>query len=158
MTLPPTHKGSLSSYANDRSIDAITIELNIKKETSDSELSVFADEKSQEPDQIKKKDTTDGQRDKRSIQSNTSHHRVLQTLSSLNDANGATPGREVRSRVAGVSESSVYPALTQLWERQLVTRERVEDVPNPYYKYEVSDHGKQTLEQLGKPDKPYITN
>jgi hypothetical protein len=81
--------------------------------------------------------TPEEKRERGSIRVNTSHHRVL---------------GEVAER--SKNESSIYPALTQLWERKMLERERVEDVPNPYYKYYLTDHGKHTLEDLGKPEPP----
>lgn len=84
------------------------------------------------------------------IKPNTSHHRVLHVLDNL-DKDGAVPGKLVKEQTTGVNKRSIYPALTQLWERKLAKRERVEDVDHPYYKYEVSDHGKEMLNEIGKP-------
>lgn len=95
-------------------------------------------------------ETTTESREEGEIVPNTSHHHVLHFIA-RHDDNDSIPGRDVKSQITSVSEGSVFPALTQLWERKLVERERVKDVPNPYYKYKVSDYGEITLAELGTP-------
>lgn len=92
----------------------------------------------------------EAKREKDDIKANTSHHHVLTPLAKLGDGK-LVPGREIKDAITDVSESSIYPALTRLWERKLAGRERVEDVANPYYKYTSTDYCRAELNELGEP-------
>lgn len=82
------------------------------------------------------------------IKRNTSHHAVLHTLHEVGGDEDFVLGRIVRKHAEGVSDSSVFPALTQLWERQLVDRERDSDGS---YAYQINEHGMDMLSELGEP-------
>jgi hypothetical protein len=160
----------LDQYDDVEDISSITIQINTPdKEGSGGSVQVptsaFTEEgesksgtETSSTDESSPKEQTTEEREaqkeekrkKGTIKPNTSHHRVLHKLAELGKS-GKIPGSEVKEKVTGVSDSSVYPALTQLWERMLVDRERVDDVANPYYKYELTDFGHQQLEELGEP-------
>lgn len=146
----------LGVYTEDSDVESITIEIETAANSSDSDLTTFAEQENDDSKEISVEESTDDGRERRDIQKDTSHHHVLCTLSSLNAEQGPVAGRLVRDKVRGVSESSIFPALTQLWERKLAERERVEDAPNPYFEYWCTEHGEQTLEELGEPEKTYM--
>lgn len=148
----------LQQYSKDEAIKSISLKITTADSGAPETRQMTAedydltgggedDEKTTEEREAEK----EAKREKGDIKANTSHHRVLYTLGNLGNGN-MVPGRKVKEAVEGVSESSVYPALTQLWERKLAERERVEDVANPFYKYTLSQYGRHKLEDLGKPE------
>lgn len=156
-------KTALKSYIDDSSLQIVKVEITTsisdtkihsptpRIESSDS----FADGTSSDTEipaasEDNEQETPSEEREAKKISPNTSHHRVLYTLDKLDDS-GAVPSREVKKHVTGVNETSIYPAITQLWERKLADRERVEDVDHPYYEYTVSDYGQAVLEEIGEP-------
>jgi len=148
----------LQQYKDDKTVQSVSIRIN--REGSESERAQMdLDREPTETDKTSEDEgdqqTPEEKRERGSIRVNTSHHRVLgEVAERSNNGSTSVSGKEIKEGVEGVNESSIYPALTQLWERKMLERERVEDVPNPYYKYYLTDHGKHTLEDLGKPEPP----
>lgn len=147
----------LQQYAEDEAIKSISLKITTadfgapetrQMTAEDYDLTGDSDDEKTTEEREEEKEA---KREKGDIKANTSHHRVLATLGELGNGN-MVPGRKVKEEVEGVSESSVYPALTQLWERKLAERERVDDVANPYYKYTLTQYGLNKLEDLGKPE------
>lgn len=85
------------------------------------------------------------------IRANTSHHRALYAIAELTTDDEMISGNEVVAFWEGENETSIRPALTHLYKRMLVDRERVE-AANPYYQYQITAHGKEVLNELGKPE------
>jgi len=140
----------LQTLEDDEDIESIT--LHISRKTDERAQATFDDS-----GDVEAEDDEDGgeekERERGSIRSDTSHHRVLATVAELtNNGSTSVSSKDVVENVEGVAESSVYPALTQLWERMMIEREHVDDVANPYYKYYFTEHGEHTLEDLGKPE------
>jgi predicted transcriptional regulator len=61
-------------------------------------------------------------------------------------------GNEIRDVVSGVGESTVFPALTQLYQRKMVEREKVTQDGNWHHEYEVSKYGEAKLSEMGEPN------
>ncbi|MFD1640809.1 hypothetical protein [Halohasta litorea] len=120
------------------------IEIKIHKKSNSQKEDKQKNEVNMGDKSDKKKNRVKG-----SIRPNTSHHAVLQTLQSIGGPDEYVPGKKVLNTVTGVSESSVFPALTQLWERKLAERERD---GNGSYAYRVSEYGEKKLEELGEPN------
>ncbi|WP_254273751.1 PadR family transcriptional regulator [Haloarcula marina] len=149
----------LDQYASDETITSVSITINTA-DSSDQEMKQatttdYTTDASNEQTREEREAEKEAKREKGNIKTNTSHHRVLgEVAERSNNGSTSVSGKEIKEGVEGVNESSIYPALTQLWERKMLERERVEDVANPYYKYYLTDHGKHTLEDLGKPEPP----
>lgn len=146
----------LQQYANDDGVQSVTVEITSKGEgeTSDTTEPVTSGESSDiDKTNTEREQEKQRQREKGDIRGGTSHHHVLHALAQFD---GPIASREVKDAVEGVGDSSIYPALTQLWERKLADRERVEYVDNPYYKYEITDYGRQKLNELGEPEPPKV--
>lgn len=124
----------------EEAIDSVTIEITEEDTDEDTETSTDEVEEEQQ--------TLEVERERGDIRANTSHHRVLHALSNIDQP---AAGKEIEEEVEGVNESSIYPALTQLYQRMLVDRKRIEDAPNPYHVYEVTDYGIEKLDELGEP-------
>jgi hypothetical protein len=141
----------LEQYADDETVESVQIRINRSDEEPGRVQSRLGGEQGDEPDEAE--EDAEKERERGDIRADTSHHRVLAEVAERSN-NGSThvSGKEIKEGVKGVNESSIYPALTQLWERKMLDRERVEDVPNPYYRYFLTDYGKHTLEDLGKPE------
>lgn len=137
----------LSQYSDDGSVDTVTVEITISDSTPVPTQSTIDEEQGTE-------EMVDQKRERGDIRSSTSHHYVLaEVAEESNMGSTFVTGKDIKNSVEGVNESSVYPALTQLWERKMLDRERVDDVANPYYRYYLTEHGKQTLESLGEPER-----
>jgi len=150
---PTQHaKRILEQYAEDEAIKSVSLKISANFGEPDTKQATvdFTSGSSEEKTAEEREEEKEAKREKGDIKANTSHHRVLAKLGELANGN-MVPGRKVKEEVEGVSESSVYPALTQLWERKLAERERVDDVANPFYKYTLTDYGRNKLEDLGKP-------
>jgi len=130
------------------SIESLSIEITERSTSEESEISGESADETLEQEQSESEKV---ERERGDIRANTSHHRVLHALSKLEQP---AAGSEVEDVVRGVNESSIYPALTQLYQRMMIDRERVEDVANPYHEYEITDYGRETLEELGEPTPP----
>ncbi|MFC7081066.1 helix-turn-helix transcriptional regulator [Halorussus caseinilyticus] len=158
---PATHaRRILDKYAGDSEVE--TISISVMKEVDDSGSEPIKGDtrdttrdntphNAEDKEEEKKTNTTQKERKKGDIRANTSHHRVLEVLRDITKDDPVS-AKEVKKRIKDISESSIYPALTQLWERKLAERERVEDVANPYYKYEISDYGEKKLKELENPN------
>lgn len=85
------------------------------------------------------------------IKADTSHHHTLYALAQLTQDGGHVPGNDVADAVNEYNPTSVRPALTQMHQRMLVDRERV-DGSNPHYEYKLTDWGKEVLNELGQPE------
>jgi len=148
----PHAKRILDQYAEDEAIKSISLKINADFAESGTKHATInntpdsGEEKTTKDREAKK----DSKRERGDIRSDTSHHRVLFTLSELSNGDMVS-GRKVKEAVEDVSERSIYPALTQLWERKLADRERVEDADNPHYKYQPTQYGHEKLEELGDP-------
>lgn len=130
------------------SIESLSIEITERSTSEETEIGGESADESLEEEQSESEEV---ERERGDIRANTSHHRVLHALSKLEQP---AAGSEVEDVVRGVNESSIYPALTQLYQRMMIDRERVEDVANPYHEYEITDYGRETLEELGDPTPP----
>ncbi|WP_380674598.1 hypothetical protein [Salinigranum sp. GCM10025319] len=163
----------LQQYDNDDSVQSITVHIRTSDvESSDSQeeiensekpkgdsgdyetdetLSAYETEASTGEEEEQEEDKKE--RERKEIRANTSHHRVLnEVFERSKKGEDSVSGKEIKQGVEGVKDSSIYPALTLLWERKLLDRERVEDVDNPYYRYYLTDYGKEMIETLGKPN------
>jgi hypothetical protein len=129
-------------------IESLTIEITERSTPEETETD---GEISDETEEKETTESDEGGRERGDIRADTSHHRVLQALSQLEQP---AAGSDVEDVVRGVNESSIYPALTQLYQRKLIDRDRVEDVPNPHHVYEITDYGAEKLEELGEPTPP----
>ncbi|MWV65656.1 hypothetical protein GRS48_12620 [Halorubrum sp. JWXQ-INN 858] len=100
-----------------------------------------------EPDEP---DDEEDEREEGSIQPGTAHNWVLHILHELNGDERYVPGKRVRDEAAelDVSESSIYPALTNLWERKITDRTD----EGGSYSYKITDHGLDVLEDVGVPE------
>lgn len=159
---PATHAiPVLQQYVDNEDVESVSIEIVTKEKeetvsgsAESTDLSSFDDkgpgvrgsEDGEEHSEAEEKE-----REKGNIQGNTSHHRVLYALASLSNGE-MVPSKEIKQHTEGVSGSSISPALTQLWERQLVDREHVDDVANPYYRYKPTEYGLEKLDELGEPE------
>jgi len=162
---PSTHaQRILQQYAENEAIKSVSLKITSadfsetgmnQKTTEDYDLASDSDDEVAQTDKEHKtaeerEAEKEAKREKGNIKAGTSHHHVLAMIAKLSNGN-MVPAREIKDSITEVSESSIYPALTKLWERRLADRERVEDVANPYYKYELTDWGRQKLEDLGEP-------
>lgn len=134
--------------------DAITLLQPISQDTAEKRVEIVITPVNEESE-VEANNTSENEggdekeRYKGKIQPNTSHHVTLHAISQL-DEDRMVSGTEITEFIDGYDSGSVRPALTQLYERMLVEREQVSG-PNPYYKYCVSDHGMEVLDELGEP-------
>lgn len=139
----------LKGHEGDGDIGAVTIKFEAGETTSESGSGRYKTEF-----RTHKTEKAGGKhREKGDIRAETSHHAVAYALANVGGKEEYIPGPvvedEVESLFLDVSESSIYPALTNLWERKLADRERKEGV----YHYKLTDFGKERVEELGKPGK-----
>jgi len=83
------------------------------------------------------------------IKPGTSHHWVLYLLDELGGEDRYVPGARVKDEAVNTpaSDSSIYPALTNLYERMIT--ERTQRAGS--YSYRLTEHGMNVLDELGKP-------
>lgn len=135
----------LDSYEIDGTVEEIKIEI------SESEPDEPQPKQTQTPGN--EDDEEEDDRELGDIQRGTSHHKVLWTMQQLQDENdGLVSGNEIKDVVSGVEETTIFPALTQLYQRKMVEREKVSEDGNWHNEYEVSKYGEAKLNEMGEPD------
>lgn len=130
-------------------IDSITIEMEELEDTDTAEKQAESEDTDDEEQSEQAEQSKEIEREPGDIREGTSHHRVLYAISKLDQP---VPAKAVEEEVEGVNESSIHPALTQLYQRMMVDRAHVTDVANPYHEYEITDYGAEKLDELGEPE------
>lgn len=85
------------------------------------------------------------------IRENTSHHYALYSLAQLSKEGDQVTGNHIIEEVDEYGSTSVRPALTHLYKRELVDRKKVGG-SNPFFVYKITDWGKEVLDELGTPE------
>ncbi|WP_262180582.1 hypothetical protein [Haloarcula laminariae] len=132
-----TAKTILSNYEIQGSVKRISVELVEEQEVQDE-----GNEKSADP--------TDD-RELKQIRANTNHHIVLTGLKELDEAD-KTPASSndiYNHKSDQIKEESVYAALSNLYDRRLVERERIKEGSNHHYVYSMNGYGQEELNRVG---------
>jgi DNA-binding MarR family transcriptional regulator len=135
-----TAKTVLSNYEIEGQVERISVELE------ESYKGEGADKGNGQTDS----DSDSEDRELKEIQAGTNHHIVLTAIKEL-QGKGETPasGREIYEYLDDIKEGSVYAALSHLYKRMLVNREKVKEDGNRKSFYEMSGHGDEELKRLG---------
>lgn len=94
-------------------------------------------------------DISNEKREKMTIQSDTAHHWMLHVLHQLDGHQNYVRSGTIRQKAEteDMSQSSIFPALTNLWEREIADRKKEDGS----YSYKITDHGQNVLDKLGTP-------
>jgi hypothetical protein len=133
-----TAKTVLSNYEIEGKVERISVELEEKYTSEDDKGNGQTDQSGDD-------------RELKQIRPNTNHHVVLTAIKKLQDK-GETPAtaRDIHDYLDGqIKEGSTYAALSHLYDRRLVDRERVKKGGNAKNIYEMSGHGDEELKRLG---------
>jgi len=133
-----TVMGVLEQFADSEQFDRVYVEVGNPSKSSGPkarQTSLPFDEVNEENNQEPK-----------SIQSGTSHHKMLSALKQLENQSPVATRRTLNT--VDVPEGTAYAAMSALYERGLVNRTD-EKNENNSYEYEISEAGEAELERLG---------
>ena len=160
----------LQSYDFDDDISGVTLEFETAedRQATQSEFSTGSDVSSSSdspdddpvvgpgsPDFVDEGPEKD-EREQGDIQAETSHHWVLYLLGELGGEERYVPGKRVKEAAENThaSDSSIYPALTVLYERMITERQS----RGGSYAYKLTDYGLKLLDEFGAPEEAETDN